>query len=209
MYLNALLRRTADGVCGVDRGGKVALWTRSAEKILGYSAREVVGRPCCEIFIGRDDPSNGLCYQGCHGPTPIKRNEPVQDVAIATRTKAGKPVWLHINILDVPGAEPDAPMTVHLFRDVTAAKEIEALVRARLLRIQRPVSPERPSPTELTRRELEVLRLMVNGANTQTMAGRLRVSPITVRNHVQNILRKLNVHSRLEAVAYVIRHGIV
>ena len=140
--------------------------------------------------------------------TPIKQNEPVQDLSLATRTKAGKPVWLHIHILDVPGAEPDASMTVHLFRDVTAAKEIEALVRARLLRIRRPVSPERPSPTELTRRELEVLRLIVNGANTRTMAGRLHVSPITVRNHVQNILRKLDVHSRLEAVAYVIRHRI-
>ena len=59
----------------------------------------------------------------------------------------------------------------------------------------------------LTRRELEVLRLMAGGANTKALAERLHVSPATVRNHAQNIFAKLGVHSRLEAVAHVTTHG--
>ena len=112
---------------------------------------------------------------------------------MATRTKAGKPVWLDISILVVPGARPDASRILHLFRDVTASKEIEALVRQRLAQAQPAAPPDGAPPPKLTRREFEILRLITNGANTRTMAERLGVSPTTVRNHVQNTLRKLDV----------------
>jgi DNA-binding NarL/FixJ family response regulator len=128
---------------------------------------------------------------------------------MATRTKAGKPVWLDISILAVPGARPDASNTLHLFRDVTASKQIEALVRERLAQAQPAAPPEGAPPPELTRREFEILRLIASGANTGTMAERLHVSPTTVRNHVQNILGKLGVHSRLEVVAYATRHRLL
>ncbi|HWC05113.1 MAG TPA: LuxR C-terminal-related transcriptional regulator [Methylomirabilota bacterium] len=209
MDLDALLGQTADGVCAVSSDGKIALWNRSAEKILGYSAREVVGRPCCEVFVGRDASGNRLCYKGCHVLTLVQRGEPVQHFDMATLTKAGKPVWLDISILVVPGARPDTSTTVHLFRDVTASKEIETLVRERLAQALPPPSPESEPPPELTRRELEVLRLVAAGANTRAMADRLHVSPATVRNHVQHILAKLGVHSRLEAAAYATRHRLL
>ncbi len=209
MDLDALLGQTADGVCAVSSDGKIALWNRSAEKILGHSAREVVGRPCCEVFVGRDASGNRLCYKGCHVLTLVNRGEPVQHFDMATRTKAGKPVWLNISILVVPGSRPDTSTTVHLFRDVTASKEIEILVRERLAQTLPPPSPESDLPPELTRRELEILRLVATGANTRAMAERLHVSLATVRNHVQHVLEKLGVHSRLEAAAYATRHRLL
>jgi two-component system nitrate/nitrite response regulator NarL len=54
-----------------------------------------------------------------------------------------------------------------------------------------------------------VLRLVASGAGTPAMAEGLGVSRATVRNHVQNILGKLGVHSRLEAAAYATRHRLV
>lgn len=62
---------------------------------------------------------------------------------------------------------------------------------------------------QLTAREQEVLELLVEGAATATIAERLFVSPNTVRNHVQRILVKLEVHSKLEAVAVALRLGLV
>jgi PAS domain S-box-containing protein len=209
MDLDALLGRTADGVCAVNERGRIAFWNRSAEKILGYSARDVVGRACCEVFVGRDGVGNRLCYQGCHVLTLVKQGEPVQHFDMATRTKAGKPVWLDISILVLPGARPDTSTTVHLFRDVTASKEIETLVRERLAQTLPPPSPGSEPPPELTRRELEILRLVAGGASTRAMAERLHVSPAIVRNHVQHILAKLGVHSRLEAAAYATRHRLL
>ena len=61
----------------------------------------------------------------------------------------------------------------------------------------------------LTPRELEVLQLLGDGLSTRDIAARLFVSVSTVRNHVQNILAKLDVHSKLEAVTVAVRQGIV
>jgi DNA-binding NarL/FixJ family response regulator len=62
---------------------------------------------------------------------------------------------------------------------------------------------------QLTPREYEVLALLVEGANTKKMAVRLSLSPNTVRTHVQNILEKLQVGSRLEAAAFAVRHQLI
>jgi DNA-binding NarL/FixJ family response regulator len=62
---------------------------------------------------------------------------------------------------------------------------------------------------QLTAREREVLALLSGGANSQRIADALGIAPNTVRTHVQNMLSKLQVHSRLEAVAFAVRHGVV
>jgi two-component system nitrate/nitrite response regulator NarL len=63
--------------------------------------------------------------------------------------------------------------------------------------------------SQLTSREREVLGLLVEGADGRTIASRLGISRNTVRTHVQNILMKLQVHSRLEAAALAVRHRVV
>jgi NarL family two-component system response regulator LiaR len=62
---------------------------------------------------------------------------------------------------------------------------------------------------DLTEREHEVLALMVEGLNNTQIAGRLSVSPSTVKSHVSNILAKLGVASRTEAVTLALRNHIV
>ncbi len=62
---------------------------------------------------------------------------------------------------------------------------------------------------DLTERERTVLALMVEGLNNTQIAARLTVSPSTIKTHVSNILSKLGVASRTEAVALALRHGLV
>ncbi|MCX8062610.1 MAG: response regulator transcription factor [Anaerolineales bacterium] len=61
----------------------------------------------------------------------------------------------------------------------------------------------------LTDRELEILRMMANGASNKQIAARLRISSHTVKTHVSNIYQKLEVNDRAEAVAKAIRQGIL
>ena len=61
----------------------------------------------------------------------------------------------------------------------------------------------------LTPREYEVLMLLAEGANSSEMAERLVLSPNTIRTHVQSVLTKLHVHSRIEAAATAVRLGLV
>ena len=63
--------------------------------------------------------------------------------------------------------------------------------------------------TNLTRRELEVLQLMAEGLSNEQMAERLYLSPYTIKNHIHNILEKLQVHNRLEAIRLACRKGLV
>jgi len=61
---------------------------------------------------------------------------------------------------------------------------------------------------ELTAREHEILELLARGRSGADIAKALNIAPLTVRTHVRNIMAKLGVHSRLEAVAFAQKHGI-
>ncbi|MGH2995433.1 MAG: response regulator [Gaiellaceae bacterium] len=63
--------------------------------------------------------------------------------------------------------------------------------------------------TELSDRELEVLRLIANGKDNAEIARELFISPKTVKNHISNILMKLHIQNRIQAAVYAVRSGIV
>lgn len=100
---------------------------------------------------------------------------------------------------------------------VRAAQAGEILLpRSVVLEIAARVSASRPGPTTrrgpeeaLTRRELEVLRSLVEGLPSREICARLFIAPNTLRTHTQNIISKLHVHSKLEAVAFALRTGLV
>jgi two-component system, NarL family, response regulator LiaR len=63
--------------------------------------------------------------------------------------------------------------------------------------------------TELSERELEVLRLIAIGKDNADIARELFISPKTVKNHISNILMKLQIENRIQAAVYAVRSGIV
>jgi NarL family two-component system response regulator LiaR len=107
----------------------------------------------------------------------------------------------------------------YLLKDVSAEELAQAIRAAHAGRAT--LSPEAaqalvetanqpPAPgLDLTEREREVLALMVEGLNNTQIAGRLTVSPSTIKSHVSNILSKLRVNSRTEAVALALRNRLI
>lgn len=210
--LEQALARAGDGAFAIGPDGRIAVWNRAAERILGWSAKEVLGRACCELLAGGDGHGNSLCFSGCDVMGHVRLGEPVEHFEMKTRTKAGRTIWLDVSILEAPATNGSRPVAVHLFRDITATKKLLEIVQERMA----PVASSNGNgngngngSSGLTKREIEILRLMAAGANTKVLAERLTVSPATVRNHAQNIFAKLDVHSRLEAVAWANQHGLV
>ena len=210
--LAEMLATTAEGGFAIDEEGRIALWNRGAEDLLGHTGREAVGRRCCDLLAGDDENGNRLCCRGCHIMEISKARTPVHSFDMRTRTKSGSTIWVNVSTLRVSSDE-GGDRTVHLIRDVTTTREILGLIRERLA--VTPASPPAAPPDgsngngALTRREIEILHIIASGLNTKDTALRLHVSPATVRNHVQNILGKLGAHSRLEAVAYANRHRLI
>ena len=91
--------------------------------------------------------------------------------------------------------------SAHAGRSTLSPEAAQALVHA--------VSQPPATGVDLTERERVVLALMVEGLNNTQIAGRLTVSPSTIKSHVSNILSKLGVSSRTEAVTLALRYGLV
>jgi len=202
---------TADGAFVVDRQGRIQAWNQAAEDITGRKAGEVVGKACCEVFRGRDVSGNLMCYPGCQIQTMAVRGEPAASYDLRTLHASGRELWLNVSTILVRDEEGSFKAGAHLFRDVTARRELE-------IHLRRTLSPRagaaangasaRPLPA-LTGREQEILRLMASGLPTHTIAQRLSISRATVRNHTQSILNKLDVHTKLAAVALAYTRGLV
>ena len=213
------LSDAADGAFVIDEDQRIVFWNQAAQEILGYASEEVVGQACYEILGGRGDRGQAICRHHCYVASTAVTGSPVTNYDTCTRTKSGEMRWINVSILTFPAFNDATPLVVHLFRDATQKKQSEqfayqVLDAAQRLRessfSQAVTSAPAASPAkDLTDREREVLSLLTQGLSTRDIAQSLSISPSTARNHIQNILHKLHVHSRLEAVAYAFEHRLV
>jgi DNA-binding NarL/FixJ family response regulator len=87
--------------------------------------------------------------------------------------------------------------------------QIAAKVLQRLRAQSKDVDAAKTIRAELSDRELQVLKLIANGKDNAQIARELFISPKTVKNHISNILMKLQIENRIQAAVYAVRSGIV
>lgn len=189
----AVVAGTADPAFATDCGGKILAWNEAARRLLGYEETEAVGATCYTLLAGRDIFGNLYCSPHCPLMGMTRRNEAVGHFELCLTASAGQMVRVGVSVVTVSDdASADRAM-VHILhpaaeRVANGTQHGEAGFGSEGL-------------PRLTPRETEVLRLLTDGRGTQEIADELFISVATVRRHVQSILRKLRVHTRLEAVA--------
>lgn len=211
------LAQAADGAFVIDENQTILFWNRAAQDILGFTADEIVGRKCWDILGGRDELDRLVCHYRCRIVLATLVGNGVVNYDVRAYTKSGEPRWINVSIIPFPAANGTTSLIVHLFRDVTEKKHNEALIRqildaAEQLRHRPALSPfpsTRPERVHLTEREREILCLLAQGLSTRDIACSLSISQATARNHIQNILHKLRVNNRLQAVTYALEHGLI
>ena len=196
-----------DPIFVVGDQGQIVHWNPVAEVTFGRAAADARGRPCHEVIAGIDGGGRQVCRPRCEKWALARRGVRVHNFEL--RTLPTHDVWVNVSILPIadPSGRPIA--LAHLVRNIDRTKRLERFVRdvagsaADILapRERNGTLPE-PTPVHLTARELEVLRLLAHGADTETIVERLGISRHTVHNHVATVLNKLGVHSRAAAVAY-------
>ena len=208
------IARSDDAVMAIDYGDRIVLWNKRAERLFERPARSVLGKLCYEIMGGRDVHGNLYCYRACpvaHQARDVA-SDPVHTFSLDVQTGSGKPRRVECSLFAIPSSRPSLSTVVHVFRE--PEREPSPLVEE-LGRVASPPSPPlfgivgKDAPVELTPREREVLRKLSEGLSTAAVARQLKISAVTVRNHVQSILQKLEVHSKIAAVAYAYQHNLV
>jgi PAS domain S-box-containing protein len=220
------LGSTKNGLFVVDASQRILTWNKGAEKLLGYSASEVLNRHCYEVIGGRLPSGKLWCEPKCRVQKCVQRGSLVQDYDLLAATKEGRKVWLDVSIITLH--RKGKPLTLHLLRDATRREKSQealedfldtlkahgVLRRKQGRRRERSVrsTPFSASSSSrfsgLSQRELEVLKLLTKGMSTQQVAGRLRISERTVHSHARNIFKKCGVHSRVEAVSLAMKEGL-
>ncbi len=207
-----LLEMSAEPAFASDEDGRILLWNAEATRLLGHEAADVIGRPCSEVIQGEDLFGNRYCVERCNPRQMLARHGPVHGFELDVPTASGQPVRVAFSIIVVQGPSPSAYTIVHLMRPIARPQAGEHVAEADRT-ISPPLDPVEPAPERikpsLSKREIEILRLASDGRSTAQIATGLSLSAATVRTHVQNILRKLDAHSKLEAVAIARRQRLL
>ena len=178
-----------------------------------------------DLQLAGEADSGAAAIQMCAKVLPdvILMDIVMPDMDGATATRLIRQKFPHVQVIaltsfkegDLVKQALEAGAIGYLLKDVSAEELVQAIRAAHAGRVT--LSPEAAQALvdttqrtfaqdpNLTERELEVLKLMVEGLNNTQIAGKLMVSPSTVKSHVSNILSKLGVASRTEAVTLALR----
>jgi len=211
------LRDAADGAFVIDDDLRILFWNKTAEAILGFDREDVTGLFCYQLLHGFDEGRHLICRARCQVAKLALRSKPVPNYDIHVTTKQGEERWLNMSVFTYRMVDTNGKkMIVHLFHDLDQKKVDEKLITHLIELINRYQYPSNKDmigmkslQESLTSREREILTLLAQGHGTRDIANLLSLSLHTVRNHIQHILQKLQVHTRLEAVAIALKHNLI
>ena len=213
-----LLAQSETPALATDGHGHVVFWNHAAERVFGRTSNQVLGHRCYDVMGGRDVFGNRFCHENCAVLSMTRKGESVRAFEMAVQS-ASRPEQFSVTVMRLPGSGPEQVTLVHLMQPIDQqgrlARALEQLGARDEARPPAPAEPAVRGPVALakapplTEREREILRLVAAGLPNKEIAQKLGISLATVRNHVHNILEKLEVHSKLEAVSLAFRQGWV
>ena len=215
--IRTLVEGTSDPAFAVDGEGLVSAWNEPAERLFGISAEQAIGSSCGSVVKGADE-CGLVCSENCTIQQAVRRHQPMANFDLQVQTVGGQR-WCNVSILIADSNGSATPQAIHIMRPVDLRKRLEMVVRDFVVgHINVPAeqavaliaSPRATGrDTDLSKREIEILKLLAKGGTTINVAGELHISRTTVNNHVQHILHKLDAHSRLEAIRRAEHAGLI
>ena len=206
------IARSGQAVFAIDSADRIILWNKKCEELLGRPARSALGKRCYDVIGGRDVHGNIYCYRNCPVAYQARERpkEAVQRFQLSVEGDKERK-WLEFSLFAIPSYHPALSTVVHVVREGKKTSRLErgletlALTREALW----PMTTREGAPVDLTGREKEVLRCLAEGLSTKAIAGKFFIAPVTVRNHIQSILHKLDVHTKLAAVVFAYQHDLI
>jgi len=210
-----LMARAVEGVFAIDGEQRVIFWNQACEKMTGISAAAALGDNCHDVLKGRDTYGRPLCRANCPLCELSKGGPPPAQLPMRITHADGTALQFSVGTMLIPSSRQNQWNVVHVMRrGRQCGKEGQHSCDEISDGAESATSPHsqttscQMAASLLTSREREILRLLADGAGVMPMSDRLHISVTTVRNHIQRLMAKLDVHSRAEAVAYAHRHRL-
>lgn len=199
-----------DATVTVDTQWRVRGWDREAEKLFGYPLHAIHGTALPDTLKFADLFGNPVsCF--CSVLREVQHGRPAKPFVIQATAASGESLRVVV-FVSAPPATDRSPGLTCRFRQDNRRRQIDRRglnPESFLLHADRSRSTHRSRPATLTPAELSVLRLLATGKRADEVAETLCNSVLTVRNHIQRILRKLDARNQAQAVSLAIRAGIV
>ncbi len=204
------LEGSPDPLFVTDRRNHVVFWNEAACQLLGFDRDEALGADCAELLRGCDPSANRYCDENCPIMHIANRGDVVREFNLSLRTRDDLVVKVDVSVLQLRAGRADDYFLVHILRPAQPPQ------RAVTTDMAQPPRPHLVTAREsddarvrrLTAREVEVLGMLAAGRTTPEIAERLHISQLTARSHIQNMLEKLEVHSKAEAVAFAFQKNL-
>lgn len=214
--LHEFLRDSAEPGIAITAAGQIDYLNPAAEQLFQIQASSAVALPCHQILRSRAGSEGASCHANCLLLERALSGAPVHPFDLELETSPGIRRWFSISTHLVRLGRDR--LCVHFLRDVDVCRRLRTATQALLAEVaalsgyqlqESSGSPLRNSPSTLTQQERAILGYLARGATTEAIAGDLNISLATVRNHVQHLLRKLDAHSRMEAVIRAMRERLL
>jgi PAS domain S-box-containing protein len=212
-----ILKRAAGPAIATDEKCRILSWNRAARELLGYDDEAVVeGKLFRDVLEARDIFGNRLAKDSVPFYEMVTRGESVNSFEIFAHTRSGERLRVSVSVVVILGPKPSQYSLVYLLRPILRRRRADEAIERILSNPENgqnvlgrgnPVNT-RDMP-DLTRRQAHVLSLLAQGRSNEEIADALCVSVHTVRSHIQKILDKLKVRSKVEAVSRAFRDSLI
>jgi DNA-binding CsgD family transcriptional regulator len=210
------LNHSIDAMFGIDGKQQVTFWNQACEDLTGVSAAKAVGSPCHEILQGHEPSGRAFCRPNCPLGQLAKGGPSPKDFAMRVSTREMGKIQLNVGTMLIPSPVDQEWMVVHFMRRGHCKSSAGLSARDNAVRNINGKNQQQGTAGHasrglglLTERERDILCLLTDGLTTDAISHRLHISMTTVRNHIQRLMAKLNVHTRIEAVNCAHRHRLV
>lgn len=218
--MNALdiIEKAALAALATDQKNRILALNAAARDLLGFGEDEdPVGEDLLEYLDARDIFGNRLSGEPIAIWDMITQGEPVRTFQLSVRRGSDDRTQVSVAVVVVLNPEPESYHLVYLLRPILQRRKADEVIERILSSptdgglpgVARSLNGDSGEVTDLTRRQIEVLRLLARGSTVEEISSHLEVSVHTVRSHIRSLFEKLGVHSQVEAVVHAFRYRLI
>lgn len=218
-YLDALeIARVSEApAIATDADDRILGCNQAAQELLDLAPEHAVGKTFAQVFRPLDIFNNPLSYDSSLFLRFLAEGRPLRNFQCNLKKASGQYQQTAVSVVTVLGPAQFSYHLVYMLWPVMRRRKADEVI-ARLLNragyaegegLGEGLRDAADGQSILTGRQVEVLRSVAEGKSTGTIASELGISSETVRNHVRNVLSRLGVHSRVEAVSVAYQQHLI